>query len=100
MTLSSAKTGPPVVNARETPATCWKLVARAAVFVLHRQGHAPTRISSAKIGLPVDTVRATPATCWKPVVRAAASALQRQDHSRPQVPRVVAADSEQTVRTV
>merc|ERR1719410_577794 len=85
MIISFVEIGPPVDSARRTPATCWKLVVRAAVSALllrsrrrvlsHRQGHAPMIISSAETGLPADSARRTPATCWKLVVRVVVSAL-------------------------
>merc|ERR1719410_220041 len=88
MIISFVEIGPPVDSARRTPATCWKLVVRAAVSALllrsrrrvlsHRQGHAPMIISSAETGLPADSARRTPATCWKLVVRAVVSALPRR----------------------
>merc|ERR1719336_1566880 len=88
MIISFVVIGPPVDSARRTPATCWKLVVRAAVSALllrsrrrvlsHRQGHAPMIISSAETGPPVASARRTPATCWKLVVRAVVSALPRR----------------------
>merc|ERR1719410_2722344 len=104
MIISFVEIGPPVDSARRTPATCWKLVVRAAVSALllrsrrrvlsHRQGHAPMIISSAETGLPADSARRILATCWKLVLRAAVCALAPRQFPRQEA--AVAAGSEQT----